>query len=204
MVAAYHLIWTAYGWWLPNDPRGSTSHTIRVEKIAELGEHHYGREQIQPPRAVLQQFHEEARELLKHPYLELSEEERLTVANAVADTIRTAQYTCYACAIMPEHIHMLIRKHRDYAETMIDKLQKASRQALIDHGKRSPTHPVWGGPGWKVFLNTQADIWRIVRYIEANPAKSGLPPQRWGFVTEYDGWLPMGQGRKQGRSKRET
>jgi hypothetical protein len=25
MIAGYHLIWTAYGWWLPNDPRGSTS-----------------------------------------------------------------------------------------------------------------------------------------------------------------------------------
>ena len=29
MVIGYHLIWTAYGWWLPNDPRGSTSHRIR-------------------------------------------------------------------------------------------------------------------------------------------------------------------------------
>ena len=29
MVAGCHLIWTAYGWWLPNDPRGSTSHVIR-------------------------------------------------------------------------------------------------------------------------------------------------------------------------------
>ena len=42
MVVGYHLIWTAYGWWLPNDPRGSTSHEIRVEKIEELGELHHG------------------------------------------------------------------------------------------------------------------------------------------------------------------
>ena len=28
LVIAYHLIWTAYGWWLPNDPRGSGSVTI--------------------------------------------------------------------------------------------------------------------------------------------------------------------------------
>ncbi len=43
MVAGYRLIWTAYGWWLPNDPRGSSSHTIRSAEIAELGELHYGR-----------------------------------------------------------------------------------------------------------------------------------------------------------------
>ena len=196
MVAAYHLIWTAYGWWLPNDPRGSMSHTIRVERIAELGEAHFGRKRVQPQRGELQRFQVEAQDVLKHPYLEFSEEERLLLADSFAKVVHDEQYTCYACAIMPEHIHMLIRKHRDWAETMIDKMQKASRQALIDSSKRSITHPVWGGPGWKVFLNTQADIRRVVRYIEANPAKSGLPPQLWGFVSVYDGWLPMGKGKK--------
>ena len=51
MVAGFHLIFTAYGWWLPNDPRGSNSHEIRVEQIADLGELHFGRKLIQPPRA---------------------------------------------------------------------------------------------------------------------------------------------------------
>ncbi len=37
MVAGYHLVWALYGWWLPNDPRGSGSHVIRVEKIEPLG-----------------------------------------------------------------------------------------------------------------------------------------------------------------------
>ena len=40
MVIGYHLIWTAYGWWLPNDPRGSMSRLIRSDIIAELGELH--------------------------------------------------------------------------------------------------------------------------------------------------------------------
>lgn len=48
MVAGYHLVWTAYGWWLPNDPRGSWSQDIRVEKIEPLGEQHYGRKAKQP------------------------------------------------------------------------------------------------------------------------------------------------------------
>ncbi len=37
IVIAHHLIWTAYGWWLPNDPRGSTSHTIASDVLAEPG-----------------------------------------------------------------------------------------------------------------------------------------------------------------------
>ena len=42
VVVAYHLIWTAYGWWLPNDPRGSASRTVDCPRIAELGPHYYG------------------------------------------------------------------------------------------------------------------------------------------------------------------
>jgi len=41
-----------------------------------------------------------------------------------------------------------------------------------------------------VFLNTRADMQRVVRYIEDNPEKAGLPSQQWGFVTRYDGWMP--------------
>ena len=33
-VAGFHLIWTAYGWWLPNDPRGSSSHEIPSHRSA--------------------------------------------------------------------------------------------------------------------------------------------------------------------------
>lgn len=49
IVIGYHLMWTLYGWWLPNDPRGSTSRQIRRDLIAELGELHFGRKKIQPP-----------------------------------------------------------------------------------------------------------------------------------------------------------
>ncbi len=42
IVIAHHMMWTLYGWWLPNDPRGSTSRTIRNDLVAELGELHFG------------------------------------------------------------------------------------------------------------------------------------------------------------------
>jgi hypothetical protein len=41
-----------------------------------------------------------------------------------------------------------------------------------------------------VFLYTEDDIRRVVEYIRQNPIKAGLPIQNWGFVKEYDGWLP--------------
>ncbi len=66
-VAGYHLIWTVYGWWLANDPRGSTSLVLRVESLAALGDLHEGRKAVQPPRHVIREFYEDARDQLKHP-----------------------------------------------------------------------------------------------------------------------------------------
>ena len=99
-------------------------------------------------------------------------------------------YTCYACAIMPDRVHLLIRKHRDKAEQMIEHFQDASREAIVEAGLRDRDHPVWGGPGWKVFLETREDIERVVRYIEENPIRARRPKQTWDFVIRYDGWLP--------------
>jgi hypothetical protein len=151
MVIGHHLIWTAYGWWLPNDPRGSSSHEIRVERIADLGELHHGRKAVQPSSAELRHFYEEARQVLKHELLTFDADQRVIIADAFAEVIAERPYTCYACAILAEHVHVLIRKHRDKAEEMIEHPQARSRQRLIEAGKRLPEHPVWGGPGWKVF-----------------------------------------------------
>ena len=161
-----------------------------MERIAELGELHPGRKPIQPPRAELRRFYKAARAVLKHPLLTFGDDEIERIGDSFAQVVAERKYTCYACAIMPDHVHALIRKHRDRAEAMIDHLQKASRQQSIAEGRRAPTHPVWGSPGWKVFLYRHDDFLRVSDYIRKNPVKAGRPPQFWGFVKGYDGWLP--------------
>src|SRR5262249_34565191 len=106
------------------------------------------------------------------------------------------RYTCYACAIMPDHIHGVIRKHKHQAEEMIENLQNYSRAAILEAKLRSFDHPVWGGPGWKVFLETEEDIRRTIHYTDDNPIKTGRQRQSWVLVTPYDGWLPGGRMRQ--------
>src|SRR3954447_2331279 len=89
MVAGYHLIWSAYGWWLPNDPRGSSSHEIRVAEIQPLGDLHLGRKIIQPSRAELLRFYENARAVLKHELLIFTPEDVAVIAEAFSDTMVT-------------------------------------------------------------------------------------------------------------------
>lgn len=188
IVIAHHLIWTLYGWWLPNDLRGSSSHTIRSDVIAELGELHEGRKAVQPNSRDIRAFYAEARKKLQHQLFTLSEDDVRELGDVFARVVEAEKYTCYACAIMPDHVHVLIRKHKDTSEQMIRKLQDASRLRLRDGSTFPPDHPVWGGPGWTVFEEHPDDIRRTIRYIEENPIKWHLPRQTWPFVVEYDGW----------------
>jgi REP element-mobilizing transposase RayT len=188
MVLAHHLIWVAYGWWLPNDPRGSMSIFIASDLIAELGELHHGRKKLQPASREIRAFYERAPGVLKFPLLRFAPEEMHAVIISFADVISRCGYTSYACAVLPDHVHLCIRKHRDRAEGMIDHFQSASRDAVRNSGVRASNHPVWGGRGWKVFLDSVEDIERTIIYIEKNPTKLGMAPQMFPFVTAYDGW----------------
>ncbi len=191
MVVGYHLIWTAYGWWLPNDPRGSSSHEIRVERIEKLGTLHHGRKLIQPLSSELREFYRRAGDVLRHELLTFDDNSIQVIADSIGKVICERKYTCYACAIMPDHVHLLIRRHRDKSEQMIEHCQNKSRDEIVKFSHRPIGHPVWGGPGWKVFLNTRADMERVVRYVFNNPIKARRPAQNWNFVRQYDGWMPQ-------------
>jgi REP element-mobilizing transposase RayT len=204
IVIAYHIMWTLYGWWLPNDPRGSTSRTIRKDLITELGEVHFGRKRIQPTGKDIRTFYEQAAAVINHPLLSFAPVEFSIAADAIGDAIRN--YTCYACAIMPDHVHLLIRRHRDFAEEVIAKIQALSRKRLVEGGLRDEDHPTWTRGGWKVFLDHPDEVARTIRYIDDNPKKMRyiddnpkkmrLAGQRWAFVSEYDNWpLHVGHSR---------
>jgi REP element-mobilizing transposase RayT len=150
---------------------------------------HFGRKKVQPAGKVVRQFYEQAADLLKHPLLTFDDGERRLIAEAFSEVMERERYSCYACAIMPDHVHAVLRKHRDKAEEMVDKLKEASRTKLIEAGRRAVTHPTWlAGHGWKVFLDHPDEVRRTIRYVQQNPIKIGLPAQSWSFVKVYDGW----------------
>jgi REP element-mobilizing transposase RayT len=189
LVIAHHLIWTAYGWWLPNDPRGSGSREIRSDILVELGPQHFGRKRVQPSGRDVRRFYDQAAVLLTHPLLTFDAPAREAIAQAFGQTIEEQRYTCYACAIMPDHVHILIRKHKHDAEEMMEILKESSRLRLSASDQRHTDHPIWaGGGGWKVFLDHPDQVRRTIGYIDRNPLPLGLPQQQWPFVKVYDGW----------------
>lgn len=89
---------------------------------------------------------------------------------------------------MPDHVHLIIRKHEHSAEEMIENLQALRREWLIEGGYRRADHPVWTPVGWKRFLDRPSDVRGVIQYIERNPLEVGLSAQRWPFVKAYDNW----------------
>ncbi len=187
MVIAHHLILTGYGHWLPNDPRGSTSREVIAGKLWGLGELHEGRKILQPPRQTLKSFHRDAQRQLEHPVLWFDAAKRQVIADAFTQTLHDRRYTCFACAILSNHAHLIIRKHRDRAETMIDHLRAESSAWLCRLADVPDNHPVWNTGHYKIFLFTPEDITRTIAYIRNNPARERISEQDFPFVKLYSG-----------------
>ena len=191
-VIAHHLILTGYGHWLPNDLRGSGSEDFYDVKLAPLGPIHHGRKppEEQPSRRELRHFYRKAEPLLNFPIIWFDDAKRQVVADAFREVISAERYAVYACAILSNHAHLVIRRHRDDALTMLSKLADASRLRLRFSHKKDihPDHPVWSQRPYKVFLYTPDDVRGRVDYVSQNPLKEGLPEQHWDFVVVYDNW----------------
>ena len=83
-IIAHHLILTGYGFWLPNDLRGSGSTEIRAPLLEDLGPILPGRQPIQPPRDQLKKFYRKANPLLKFNPIWFDSAKRQALADAFA------------------------------------------------------------------------------------------------------------------------
>jgi REP element-mobilizing transposase RayT len=192
VVIAHHIIITLYGHWPPNDPRGSGSRGFHDDKFAALGPIHNGRRpaHLQPSRAELREYHAHVKPLLNFPIIWLDDATRQVVAEAFADVVRRHRYTCCACAVLKNHAHLLIRRHRDTYQAMFSHLAAAAREAMHSFAplRLDADHPVISQRPYAAYCYAPNDIRRCIDYIDANPGKEGLPSQRHTFVMAYDNW----------------
>ncbi len=189
-VIGHHLIWTLYGHWLPNDPRGSGSEELEQEKFATLGPVHQGRrpEHLQPARAKLRQFQQAAKPLLSHEKFWLDTAKREALGDVFAEVVAKANYTLWACAILSNHIHLVIRRHHDDALTIWHRFADATRLRLREFPDITADHPIWADRPYKVYLNTPQRVRACNRYVERNPENEGLTAQQYDFVQPYNNW----------------
>jgi len=195
MVLAYHVDFGTYGFWLPNDPRGSGSTYVGSKKLLPYGEAtkvYTRRSRAWAPHD--RQLRRMAKEALKYDPVEFSDAQVQSVATGFANVLETTGCVLFACSILKNHIHLVPDRPPYKVEQLVNLLKGgASRQLELDglhpfvhHRRTDGSLPSpFQEDCWKVFLNTDADIARSIKYTNDNPEKHGMPRQKWSFVTEY-------------------
>jgi REP element-mobilizing transposase RayT len=196
MVLAHHIIFGMYGFWLPNDPRGSWSDFVGAWELFR-----YGRATKTPvTHSLARRSHDaalrlDAKKTLKRPSCQLSGVQARAVARGFGRYAGRAKLQIYACAILPDHVHLVFGRHRLGAEQLVTKLKAAATTELQIEGlhpfgsaaAQGRTPKCFARGQWDVYLDSIGDVRRAIRYVEENPVKEGKRRQKWSFVTGHVG-----------------
>jgi len=177
MVIAYHVIFTTYGTWLPNDPRGSYSKKIYNEQLRMLGRIKYGRQNPAPAKELLMRFWTATTPQLSRPLFFIDDSSRPIIAAAFCSIVQRLDIRILACAIMNDHVHILTLRSKYRIEYIVNQLKGSTTQAL--RMKQTP----WTRGYWKVFIRDTESLLAAAGYIQANPTSAGLPTKSWNFIT---------------------
>ena len=192
MIIGAHVILSAYGFWLPNDPRGSWSDFVGSWNLLRFGR----ATKTDVRRSVASVPHDRrsrlaAKKHLAYPPVRFNGVQARAVGRGFSDFVRRSGVIIRACSILPDHVHCVVAKHRYGFEQVAALMKGAATRQLMREGihpfARTPAQSrempsVWARRQWVVFLCGPEDMQRAIVYVENNPAREGLPLQRWSFV----------------------
>jgi len=194
VILVYHAIFTAYGFWLPNDPRGSWSTFVASWELLLAG----GKATTTDERRSV-------------AHVEHDRQKRLEAKRALNYT--PVEFTSEQALVRLQRIRRRHRRRRVHRPRLLDPSEsrphgrrpprsrhRAGRRAFKSAATRQldadGMHPFagtskrdgtrqspWAERCWKVFLNSPLDVSRAVDYVEQNPVKEGKRRQPWSFVT---------------------
>lgn len=188
MIVAFHSIFSLYGFWMPNDPRGSGLDYVAVWELYRYGE----ATKVSTRRSVANRPHDAsqrraAKSALRFPPVEITGQQAVAVVDGFRTACNEADYGIHACAVLPDHVHLVIGRHQRTIRRIVVHLKSRATRRLKEVGLwHSDNRAVWGAHGWNVFLNDRVAVLRAIRYVEANPVKEGRRPQQWSIVTPFD------------------
>ncbi len=113
MILASHVSVSMYGFWLPNDPRGSLSDFVGAWELFRFGP----ATKVETRDSVARRPHnyavrQAAKEALQYPAVHLTGLQARAVARGFAKSATKGKVDLLACAILPEHVHLVIARHQ--------------------------------------------------------------------------------------------
>lgn len=193
MVRWYHAILSAYGFWLPNDPRGSWSDFVHAWELYRFGG---GATKVAAKRSHAHDPHDAAfrraaKEHLKYPPARFDDACRQSIGRGFARACEEFTFEIHAAAIGFDHLHLVTARN---AERDIENVVAVLKARATTQMKRDGTHPLrtydpaptpWSKSCWSVFINDEAQLRNAVDYVSRHPQKEGMAPQSWSFVRPY-------------------
>jgi len=196
MIHGYHLIWGTYGFWLPNEPRGSWSEFVASWELARFGRATRRTERHEIDSASWSEWRAAALAALRFPPVQLSGEQARAVGKGFGIAVRKSRYTIWACSILPCHVHIVIARQAYKAEQICNLLKGEATKQLTAGSlhpqarwreKNGKLPSMWAERHWKVYLDTEDAVEAAIQYVEDNPVKEGKPSQKRSFVVPFGG-----------------
>jgi hypothetical protein len=138
-VLAYHIIFGAYGFWLPNDPRGSQSKYVFASRLTQFGPPRPLRADTTLNAADAEQLRLMQAELALPP-VRFDDAQVASIAAGCDEIIGKLGLVIYATAIMPDHVHVVAARQEMYSEDIAGHLKRAASRRLHKDG----LHPFAG------------------------------------------------------------
>jgi REP element-mobilizing transposase RayT len=196
MIHGFHFILSAYGFWLPNDPRGSWSDTVREFSIRKYGL----ATKVTTTKSVAHHSHDRqeriaAKKSLRYPPVLFTGVKAVAVAQGFAVALSEHRYVVHALAILPDHTHLIMAYHERHIDEIAAHLKSKATYSLASQdlhplahfaGKNDRKPSPWARNHWGPFIRSERHMCTAIRYVEANLVNAGLRPQRWSLVTPYD------------------
>ena len=187
---ALHLVWGCYGFWLPNDPRGSWSRYVGSRAVYDVGGE---ATTVNGTRSYAKDRHDRGRRVstkaaLKDPPVRLTGVQAKEAALGLLAAAADIGLPVHALCVMPDHLHAVVTNLGEDAKLMIKRLKAGATMRMNAAGPAPrPGATPWVRGGWFVPLFGDDDVRRAVRYVEDNPAEIGLRRQRWTGVIPWRG-----------------
>lgn len=97
-----------------------------------------------------------------------------------------------AYCIMPTHIHLVVKQLSENGISMFmsNVLNSYARYFNLKYGRKGP---LWVGRFKRVLIETDEQLWHVIRYLHLNPTTANLvqKPIQWSFSSyaEYLGFI---------------
>ena len=97
------------------------------------------------------------------------------------------RYSLFAAAIMPNHVHVCVRPLGEWKLDAVVKGWKSVSSRNINRLLEREGQ-LWQEESYDRIVRDSKHLRRVVRYIEANPSKAGVPARCW-TTPEWDDWM---------------